>query len=153
MPWTAFVFLGGCVAISALPPLNGFASEWLMFQAMLLEPGAATWGLKLMVPAVGAMTRARRRALGGVLRSRLRHDVPRPAALAGRGRTRKKPTASRSPPCSLLLVLCFLAGILPGFVIDGIAPVAKGLVGQRMPVQSVDPVAVDRARGGEPELL
>src|SRR5208337_3059974 len=36
MPQTAFVFLIGCVAISALPPLNGFVSEWLTFQAILL---------------------------------------------------------------------------------------------------------------------
>ena len=38
MPRTAFVFLVGCVAISALPPLNGFVSEWLTFQAILLSP-------------------------------------------------------------------------------------------------------------------
>ena len=36
MPQTAFVFLIGCAAISALPPLNGFVSEWLTFQAILL---------------------------------------------------------------------------------------------------------------------
>ena len=35
MPWTALFFLIGSVAISALPPLNGFASEWLVFQALL----------------------------------------------------------------------------------------------------------------------
>ncbi|MBI1801318.1 MAG: hydrogenase 4 subunit B, partial [Chloroflexi bacterium] len=35
MPWTALFFLIGAVAISALPPLNGFASEWLVFQALL----------------------------------------------------------------------------------------------------------------------
>jgi hydrogenase-4 component B len=35
MPRTAFYFLIGACAISALPPLNGFASEWLVFQAML----------------------------------------------------------------------------------------------------------------------
>jgi len=35
MPWTAFFFLLGSVAISALPPLNGFASEWLIFQSLL----------------------------------------------------------------------------------------------------------------------
>ena len=34
---TAFAFLIGCVAISALPPLNGFVSEWLTFQAILLQ--------------------------------------------------------------------------------------------------------------------
>ena len=55
MPLTAFAFLSGCIAISALPPLNGFVSEWLTFQAILLSPELPQWGLKLIVPAVGAM--------------------------------------------------------------------------------------------------
>src|SRR5256885_12338466 len=55
MPQTAFVFLVGCAAISALPPLSGFVSEWLTFQAILLSPQLPSWGLKLLVPAVGAL--------------------------------------------------------------------------------------------------
>src|SRR6185437_14660493 len=55
MPQTAFAFLIGCVAISALPPLNGFVSEWLTFQAILLSPQLSSWGLKFLVPAVGAL--------------------------------------------------------------------------------------------------
>ncbi len=35
MPRTALFFLVGAAAISALPPLNGFVSEWLVFQALL----------------------------------------------------------------------------------------------------------------------
>lgn len=35
MPWTAFFFLIGAISISALPPLNGFVSEWLTMQALL----------------------------------------------------------------------------------------------------------------------
>jgi hydrogenase-4 component B len=35
MPGTALCFLVGSAAISALPPLNGFASEWLTFQSLL----------------------------------------------------------------------------------------------------------------------
>ncbi|QQS48130.1 MAG: hydrogenase 4 subunit B [Acidobacteriota bacterium] len=35
MPVTALCFLIGAAAISALPPLNGFASEWMVFQALL----------------------------------------------------------------------------------------------------------------------
>jgi hydrogenase-4 component B len=31
LPKTAFLFLAGAVAISGLPPLNGFASEWLVY--------------------------------------------------------------------------------------------------------------------------
>jgi hydrogenase-4 component B len=32
MPWTAGAFVVGSAAICALPPLNGFASEWLLYQ-------------------------------------------------------------------------------------------------------------------------
>ena len=55
MPFTSFVFLVGCVAISALPPFNGFVSEWLIFQAVLQSPELPQWALKIMVPAVGAL--------------------------------------------------------------------------------------------------
>ncbi|MFZ1597549.1 MAG: hydrogenase 4 subunit B [Anaerolineae bacterium] len=48
MPWTALFFLIGAVAISALPPLNGFVSEWLVFQALL-------GGFNLPVPEVAAL--------------------------------------------------------------------------------------------------
>ena len=35
MPWTGAAFLIGAMAIAGLPPLNGFASEWLTLQALL----------------------------------------------------------------------------------------------------------------------
>ncbi len=38
MPRTAVLFLVGALSISALPPLNGFVSEWLLFQAVLAGP-------------------------------------------------------------------------------------------------------------------
>jgi hydrogenase-4 component B len=41
MPITALCFLVGSAAISALPPLNGFASEWLTFQSLLALGRAA----------------------------------------------------------------------------------------------------------------
>ena len=37
MPQTAALFLIGSLAIAALPPFNGFISEWLTFQALLLS--------------------------------------------------------------------------------------------------------------------
>jgi len=42
MPYTAFAFLIGSMAITALPPLNGFVSEWVTYQGMIqgaLEDG------------------------------------------------------------------------------------------------------------------
>jgi hydrogenase-4 component B len=38
MPWTAAACLVGSLAIAGLPPLNGFVSEWLTFQALLQTP-------------------------------------------------------------------------------------------------------------------
>jgi hydrogenase-4 component B len=35
MPWTSACFLIGAIAISGLPPLNGFVSEWMLFQSLL----------------------------------------------------------------------------------------------------------------------
>jgi len=40
MPVTAFFFLAGSMAISALPPLNGFYSEWLTYQSLFAGIGA-----------------------------------------------------------------------------------------------------------------
>jgi hydrogenase-4 component B len=38
MPWSGGAFLVGAMAIAGLPPLNGFASEWLTLQALLHVP-------------------------------------------------------------------------------------------------------------------
>ncbi len=55
MPRTAFCFLVGAVAISALPPLNGFVSEWLTYQALLQGFGTTDSLVRLMFPLSGAM--------------------------------------------------------------------------------------------------
>ena len=39
MPWTAALFCVGAVAGSSLPPLTGYASEWLTFQGLLASGG------------------------------------------------------------------------------------------------------------------
>jgi hydrogenase-4 component B len=55
MPVTAFCFLIGAVAISGLPPLNGFVSEWLTYQS-LLGGFRATGGLtRILFPLAGSM--------------------------------------------------------------------------------------------------
>jgi hydrogenase-4 component B len=55
MPMTAFFFLIGAVAISALPPLNGFVSEWLTYQSLLQGFGTTASLVRLMFPLSGAM--------------------------------------------------------------------------------------------------
>jgi len=55
MRWTSFFFLIGAVAISALPPLNGFVSEWLTYQSLLQGFGTTQSLIRLMFPFSGAM--------------------------------------------------------------------------------------------------
>lgn len=49
MPWTAAFFLIGAMGISALPPLNGFVSEWLTFQAFLAGILQSQGGIRLFI--------------------------------------------------------------------------------------------------------
>ena len=138
MPHTAFAVLIGCVAISALPPLNGFVSEWLTFQAILLSPEVPQWGLKFTVPAAGALL-ALSTALAAACFVRAFG-----VTFLGRPRTPVAERARETDRLSLAAMfifaaLCLLAGILPGIVIDGLAPVVQGIVGARMPVQISSP--------------
>jgi len=55
MPVTAFFFLIGAVAISGLPPLNGFISEWLTYQSLLAGFGTTQSLTRLLFPMAGAM--------------------------------------------------------------------------------------------------
>ncbi|MBI5180262.1 MAG: hydrogenase 4 subunit B, partial [Nitrospirae bacterium] len=55
MPWTAALFLIGCISISALPPFNGFISEWFTFQAFLLTPSLSSHLLNLLIPLGAAI--------------------------------------------------------------------------------------------------
>jgi hydrogenase-4 component B len=135
MPQTAFAFLVGCAAISALPPLNGFVSEWLTFQAILLSPELPSWGLKFLVPAVGALL-----ALSAALAAAC-FVKAFGVSFLGRARTPAAARAQETDRFSLAAMfsfaaLCLIAGIVPGVFIDALAPVVQALVGDRMPVQS-----------------
>ncbi len=55
MPVTALAFLIGAVAISGLPPLNGFVSEWLTYQALLAGFGTTGSLTRVMFPVAGAL--------------------------------------------------------------------------------------------------
>ena len=64
MPWTASLFALGAVAISGLPPLNGFVSEWLVYLGLFdatLAHGPAAWAAipaALLLGITGALALA-----------------------------------------------------------------------------------------------
>jgi len=55
MPATAALFLLGSLAIAGLPPLNGFVSEWLIYQSLLSGFGATPAITRLLFPVAGAL--------------------------------------------------------------------------------------------------
>jgi hydrogenase-4 component B len=135
MPVTAFLFLAGSVAICALPPINGFVSEWLTFQAVIISPELPQWGLRFLVPAVGALL-----ALAAALTAAC-FVKAFGFAFLGRPRSEAAKNATETDAFSLaamfcLAALCAFAGILPGFVIDRLAPVTQLMLDSRLPVQA-----------------
>jgi NADH:ubiquinone oxidoreductase subunit 5 (subunit L)/multisubunit Na+/H+ antiporter MnhA subunit len=150
MPRTALAFLIGSAAISALPPFNGFVSEWLTFQAILLSPALPQWLLKFLVPTVGALL-----ALSAALAAACFVKAFGMTFL-GRARSPVAGEATETDRWSLaamlaLASLCLLAGILPGYFINALAPVIEAMTGASVPRQaSVDfltivPIAQSRS--------
>jgi formate hydrogenlyase subunit 3/multisubunit Na+/H+ antiporter MnhD subunit len=138
MPVTSFLVLVGVTAISALPPLNGFASEWLVFQSVLRSPDLPQIGLQMVIPAAGGMlalaaalaAAAFVRIYGVGFLGRARSDAARQALEVDR---------FSLAAMSILAALCVLAGIFPGAVIDTIAPAVNAMLDARLPQQSEQP--------------
>lgn len=134
MPISSAAFLVAAMAASALPPLNGFVSEWMAFQAILLSPALPQWALKFLIPATGTLL-----ALAAALSAAC---FVRAFGITylGRPRTAEAAEAVETDPFSRaamvgFAVLCVLAGVFPGAVIDALAPCAELLLGGRMPPQ------------------
>src|ERR1035437_778598 len=64
MPWTAGLFALGSIAVSGLPPLNGFVSEWLIYLGLfdaVTSKGSSAWAAMpaaIMLAMAGAMAMA-----------------------------------------------------------------------------------------------
>ena len=153
MPHTAFAFLVGSAAISALPPFNGFVSEWLTFQAILLSPQLPQWVLKFLVPAVGGLLALSAALAAACFVKAFGITFLGRAANGRRARRPAKPTRFSLATMFVLVVTCLVAGVLPGYFIDALAPVVEGAGRRAHAAAGGAPVADDRARRREPQLV
>ena len=136
MPQTAFAFLIGAAAISALPPLNGFASEWLIFQAAFLSPAFPQWGLRLLAPASAAIL-----ALSAALAAAC-FVKAFGVTFLGRARSGTAELAKETDKASLTAMFglagaCCFAGIFPGLFTNLLGPISQALTTARMPAQAI----------------
>jgi hydrogenase-4 component B len=128
MPWTAGCFLAGAMAISGLPLLNGFTSEWLTFQALLLGFRSTPGQLRLTF-VLSAATLALTTALAAACFVRAFG-----ISFLARPRSSAADEAHESPPIMLvpqvvLAFLCVALGLFPGAAAGPLADVARSLPG------------------------
>ncbi|HTO84352.1 MAG TPA: proton-conducting transporter membrane subunit, partial [Methylomirabilota bacterium] len=112
MPVTGFCFLIGAAGLSALPPLNGFVSEWLTFQAILTGIHLPQWELKFGIVVIAALL-----ALTAALAAAL---FVRAFGIVFLGRPRSAAATAASEGSStmraalvVLAAVCVVLGVLP----------------------------------------
>jgi formate hydrogenlyase subunit 3/multisubunit Na+/H+ antiporter MnhD subunit len=130
LPATAPLFLVGGLALAALPPLNGFISEWLLYLGLLEAarspavgvgtPLAATLGLAALA-TIGALAAVAFTRLAGVALL----GVPRSPGAA----QAVEPGVGSWAPLALLAAGCLALGLFPaealGLAAPAVAEVAR----------------------------
>ena len=127
LPVTAALFFVGVLGIAAIPPLNGFVSEWMTFQALLRSVELSSLGLRVVFALCGAAL-----ALTAALAVTCFVKAFGMTFL-GRPRT-PMPTVDEAAPTmrlgmALLALECILLGILPTYVLPVISHGAADLLG------------------------
>jgi formate hydrogenlyase subunit 3/multisubunit Na+/H+ antiporter MnhD subunit len=127
MPWTGLFFLVGCMSISALPPFNGFVSEWLTFQTALQATSLDSGVLRAIVPIVAAIL-----ALTGALAAAC---FVRAYGISFLGQPRSRHVRrAREVKSGMLVaqgtlaVLCLVFGVLPTTFVGIIGTVTESLL-------------------------
>jgi hydrogenase-4 component B len=138
MPWTALTFLIAAVAISGLPPLNGFVSEFLIYVGAFSGTISAKGGNSIPLLAViaglaligGLATACFTKAFGIVFLGEPRSDHPKQA---------KESEVWMTAPMLVLTVGCFGVGLFGFLIIRAMPPVLTDLL------KALAPAGIDSA--------
>ena len=136
MPKLANLFLVGTLSIAALPPLNGFVSEWLIFQTALQAGAIESGVLRSMIPTATAAL-----ALTGALAAACFVKVygvaflglPRSHHIA---HAREVTDRGMLAGPAFLAGWCVLLGVLPTPFINALSAVTAQLFGETLPAVS-----------------
>ena len=128
MPWTGITFLVGAVAISGLPPLNGFVSEFLIYLGALRGVTSGNGGVTVAVLGVIIALAL----IGGLAAACFTKAFG--AVFLGEPRTAHTlhshdPGWAMRVPMVVLAVACVAIGLLAPLLLMGLAPVVQGATG------------------------
>ncbi|MEI8191766.1 MAG: proton-conducting transporter membrane subunit, partial [candidate division NC10 bacterium] len=141
MPWTGATFLVGAAAISGLPPLNGFVSEFLIYLGSF-KSVISTRAPASAVPALLAI--AGLALIGGLASACFAKAFG--IVFLGEPRTRRAEEARESNaamtlPMAILAAACVLIGLLPWVVLKAMGPLLEAVT--RLPAGEVQSVLVE----------
>jgi hydrogenase-4 component B len=131
MRWTALFFLAGAAAISALPPLNGFVSEWLTYQSLLQGFGTTESLIRLMFPLSGAML-ALTGALAAACFVKAFGITFLAQARSENARQAREASFTMLLGQGLLTAACVFLGLFPTLFLKLLDPLTQELTGQQL---------------------
>ncbi len=122
MPWTGLAFLAGALAVSAIPPLNGFVSEWFTYQAFFTASSNPNFTVRVVAPLCAVLL-----ALAGALAAML-YVKAYGSAFAGPARSQLASQAQEVPASMLTGMFILAAGCLGlGLLAPLFAPYLAGV--------------------------
>ncbi len=148
LPWTAAAFLAGALSIAALPPFNGFVSEWLTLQTMLASAALPTVGVKVTFALCGAalaltaalavtcFVKAFAMTFLGVCRSTAARDA-------------READWRSLAPAAFLSLCCLALGATPTYVVPVLDAVVRPLAGASASTALVPPFFAGDPRHAE----
>lgn len=133
-PWTGIAFLGGAAAICALPPLNGFVSEWFVYLSLFEVLGQAG---SLPLPALlvaGVLAMAGALALACFVKVFGTLFLGQPRHVASE--RLHDPVWSMRLPMVALLLACAAIGLLPVLTLPLLAYATNDTTGVLLPLNA-----------------
>ncbi len=126
MPQTAFFFLIGAMAISALPPFNGFFSEWMTFQSLFTGIRTLNTGVQwVFIFAAGSLALTGGLAAACFVKAFGATFLARPRSKEAKHA--KESGISLRIGMATLAILCLIIGVFSGFIVKIILDVVHGL--------------------------
>ncbi len=128
MPQTAALFLVGSLAIAALPPFNGFISEWLTFQSLLLSFQISTHTVNLLF-ALGVAALALTSGLAAACFVRAFGITFLALPRSERAESAREVTWTMRAAMALLALACVALGIAPLLILTPLEATVFDLMG------------------------
>lgn len=147
MRFTGALFFVGALSISAIPPLNGFVGEWMLFQSLFLSQTIGDPMVNILIPAAVAAL-----ALAGAIAAACFVRLYGAVFLA-RPRSERAENAEEAPrpmlaAMAVLAALCVLTGVMAIFIVPVVDDVSASLLGTSIASRMTSGITLTTPDGG-----